>query len=443
MRTRALWASTLAATLLGCGGNFNKPHLLDSPRVLAIRADPPEPSLGVSTTLSTLLYQPALERVTSQCPSPGPTTYAWSWCPWPISANTDYQCPVSDAELAQLFGALGLPPPPSLDLGTDETATFTNPFPASMLYALCRGDIPTTLGGTPSGQRDAGTGRSIFSCDLPAKDYKTTNASETDPIGFKVTVKVVITPACPGLLPEGFSPLVAIYSLHLPTNDDIPVNQNPVLNGIWATDNWTAVATPGGAPGEPTGPADGEVDAGTSSDDGGADDGGAPPAIDGGVGTPDASQPSVGPPGSVALDDAASVTVKRDKHVGVKLDTDISSAEHLAVPAAIDYDSKNDLTRHYEHLAYTWFVEGGSFPFVNTSGKGGNTGYLPTAWPPGQDNPPTQQDLDSFDYNITNVVDLPRTEDYAYDTARIIVVVRDGRGGVGWTTRQVRLEGSP
>ena len=445
MRKALLIAGTLA--LMGCEDpNFNRPSLLDKPRILAVRADPPQPSFGVVTTLSTLLYQPPLEHVADQCPNPGPTTYAWSWCPWPMSAGTNFECPLPEDAFKQLYASLGLGTPPPYDLGEGETVPFTNPFPARVLYALCRGDIGSSLMGESAS--DAGSGRSVFNCDLPAEDYNTPNASDTHPIGFKVNIKVEITPSCPSLLPAGFSPLVAVYALHLPTNDAIPTNQNPELDGIWVTQFWSK--NPAGGAGGDNGSgsdSDGGIasdDGGIASDDGGigSDDGGGPTAVDGGEDVPDAGQGKDGPDGSVVLDDVASVTVKRDKHVGLALNMDITTAEHLAVPSTIDYDSVDKLTRHYEHLDIAWYAEAGDF---TGEGQGENTGFLPTAWPAGQDTSPSDNATDraNFAFNTTNTWDLPKKEDYQPDTARIIVVVRDGRGGVTWSSRMVTLEPTP
>ena len=441
MRKALLVAGTLAVTLLACEDrNFNRPSLLDKPRILAVRADPPQPSFGVATTLSTLLYQPPLDHVPGQCSNPGPTTYHWSWCPWPMSAGTDYQCPFPEDAFKQLYASLGLGTPPSYELGEGEAVSFTNPFPAQFLYALCHGDIGSSLGGTGSGAgtSDAGSGRSVFNCDLPAEDYNTPNASDTHPIGFKVTIKVEITPSCPSLLPSGFSPLVAVYTLHLPTNDAIPVNQNPVLDGILATQYWSGSFDGGADSATGSGSdSDGDSDGGIASDDGGG-----ATAVDGGEDVRDAGPGKGVPDGSVALDDEPSVTVKRDKHVGLALQMDITTAEHLAVPSTIDYDSVDKLTRHYEHLDIAWYAEAGDF---TGEGKGENTGFLPTALPAGQDTSPSENATDraNFEFNRTNTWDLPKKEDYQPDTARIIVVVRDGRGGVTWSSKVVRLEKTP
>jgi hypothetical protein len=442
MRTNALLASALALTLLACGdGDFNKPWRIDKPRILAIQAQPPQPSFGETTVLSTLLYQPPLDRLSAgQCPTPDATTYTWSWCPMPMVANSEtntFECPFPEEAFKQMYGALGVGDPPPYELGQGETLPFTNPFPASLLYALCRGDIGSSLGGT-SGDPGALSGQSVFSCDLPAQDVADkvdSEAIKTHPIGFKITIKVVITPTCPDLLPKGYSPLIGLYSLHLPTNDAIPGNQNPAISGIFVTSNWTEGPEAGTAAPLPAEPADGGI---------AADDGGAAGAEDGGQGSADAGHD--GPDGSVTLEEEPAVKVKRDKHVGLKLDIDIGTAEHLAVPATIDYSAARSqqgipaLTRHYEHLDIAWYAEAGDF---TGRGQGENTGYLPTQMQDGHDDPPNAQDLANFDFNITNTWDLPKREDYDPNLARIIVVVRDGRGGVAWTSKQVRLEAQP
>jgi hypothetical protein len=423
MRKNALLAGALASAVVACSSrDFNKPAILDNPRILAVQAEPPQPGVGQIATLSTLLYQPPSDHVDQNvCPPSGVATYSWDWCPVGMVADMEantYVCPLPEDAFQQMYAplaaALGLGPAPPFHLGEGETMPFTNPFPPTLLAALCRGDISSSFGGSPTGgSPDAGTGRSIFNCDLAAEDYNTTDRSKTHPISFNITVKVTITPACPALLPAGFSPLAATYSMHLPTTD-LPGNQNPVISGIFATENYDQPDA-----GEPTPPP------------GDGLDGGAP--LDAGHDAPD---------GGIPLPDDPVVMVKRDKHVGLQLDMSIDTAEHLAVPAVIDYDSKKNLTRHYEHLAISWYAEAGDF---TGRGKGRNTGFLPTAWPPGQDNPPsaTADDIANFEFNTTNTWDLPKTEDYGYHTARITVVVRDGRGGVGWTSKQVSLENQP
>jgi hypothetical protein len=83
MRKNILLASALA--LLGCGNrNFNRPDLLNEPRILAVQAEPPQPSVGTSTTLRALVYQPPGTSDGGACANANAApTYAWSWCPLP------------------------------------------------------------------------------------------------------------------------------------------------------------------------------------------------------------------------------------------------------------------------------------------------------------------------------------------------------------------------
>src|SRR5664279_835059 len=136
MRKSALLASTLA--LVACGNrDFNKPALLNEPRILAIKAEPPQPSAGTPTTLSTFLYQPP-EPDKGQCSNPSTTTSKWSWCPMPMvadSATNTFKCPFPEESFKQLYATLRLGEAPPYELGSGETMTFTNPFPAQVLYA--------------------------------------------------------------------------------------------------------------------------------------------------------------------------------------------------------------------------------------------------------------------------------------------------------------------
>ena len=174
------------------------------------------------------------------CADPGaaPTTYAWSWCPLPyvLDANNNYVCPIDQASMDQALAALGAGAATPLDdFSTDEAATFTNPFPAPLLYSLCRGDIGLfSAAGAPASRPDSGPS-SPFQCDRPAEKTPKPQSAETDPIGFQITIKLVVTPSCPSLLPAGFSPLAAIFTVHLPTKDALAGNLNPIMNGIVVT----------------------------------------------------------------------------------------------------------------------------------------------------------------------------------------------------------------
>jgi hypothetical protein len=342
MRNNVLLASALV--LLGCSDrNFNKPELLVEPRILAVQAEPPQPSHGASATLRALVYFPD---------SGAGATYKWSWCPLPVDSKD--RCPIGQAEFDQIYNTLGLGTAPSLDLGNGETASFTNPFSAQLLLALCNGDVSITLGtssATASGI-DGGS-KSIFTCDRAADN--------NDPIYFPITVALVVTPS-------GLAELPAIFTLHLLIDETLPGNANPTIDGIRVSDadEW--------------------------------------------------------------LDEAASVAIARQQRTNLDVRLLQSSSEPLARPRTSDKANRALLTR--EKLNVWWFTEAGDF---GHDGLGGyTTGYLPNSDP--------TVDAQSFSDAKSNVWTLPKRDDYARTTSRIVVVVNDGRDGVAWTSAAATLK---
>ena len=441
MRKDILLASTLA--LLGCGNRyFNRPDLLNEPRILAIQAEPPQPTVGTSTTLRALVYQPPVTSDGGACADPG-TTYAWSWCPLPyvLDANNNYVCPFSQASMDQALAALGASSATPLDdFSTDEAAPLTNPFSAALLYGLCRGDIGLfSAAGAPTGMPDSGQS-SPFQCDRPSGENTQTPLAQTDPIGFQITVKLIVTPSCPSLLPAGFSPLVATFTVHLPTKDALPVNLNPVMNGIVVT----SPLPDGIVPSYDAAPIPQDdaaaLDSATTDDDGGAS------LADGAAGTAgpaevDAGVPSTSIPGW-ELDDQGSVPIPRNQHVSIQLDVPSTSSEFMSQPWMLDdvYDSNGNLlgTMHFERLSFVWFIEAGD---LGSNGLGGRrTGYLPDINDPAGAGPDGGLDTTLFERAIGNTWTLPLSTDYPPKTSRIIVVVRDSRGGVAWTSGIARLQ---
>lgn len=124
-----------------------------------------------------------------------------------------------------------------------------------------------------------------------------------------------------------------------------------------------------------------------------------------------------------ALDGSGSLTVARGAHMPVRALIDEASSESLASP---DADGKL-----FERLSLSWFVEGGDF---GAHGLGGpRTGYL------GDPNDPASP----FAAALDNTWNTPSAADFPGDTVRIVVVVRDCRGGVAWTDGMVHLEPGP
>jgi hypothetical protein len=195
---------------LGCSDPFTPDYRLVKTRVLALQAEPPQPQLGESTTLRALLYLHDLAET---------PTYHWTWCPVPTSSDDGFVCPIDQAGFDQL---LGVPPgqAPSLDLGTGETAVFTNIFPADMLAGLCSGNPDATLGG--------GTGAQMM---WPCASG-----------GFPITVRLEFpTPSAPKITP-------AVFKINLPTDATQPGNSNPVVGGPTIVDPALATPDPPGVP---------------------------------------------------------------------------------------------------------------------------------------------------------------------------------------------------
>jgi hypothetical protein len=425
--------------LLGCSSNdFNTPQLLNVPRVLAIQAEPPQPQAGTSTTLRTLIYLPPGDLGES-------ASYAWSWCPLPTSSNNNYQCPIDQDQFDAIYASFGLGAAPSLNLGTGKTATLVNPFPASVLAGLCRGDVsfsPSTGALSP----DAG-GKSMFNC--PDGNG-----------GFPVTIKLSVGPTSAGNLD-------AVYLVYLPTDDSVPGNLNPVVGRIQAT--WPGAPDAGATGDSASQPDDAvaaSIDAEAPALDAGeqAPDGGGPaldagePALDSGVsaldggpsddgGTilpqPDASAAATGPDDPadwVVLDDVNSTLLPRQKRVLLHVQIPRQSSEPLTVAqlaaVAAEYASENggkvDPKRKLtEKLDLAWFAEAGDF---GSDGNGGHrTGFL--GLPDDVDSP--------FSGATDNKWTLPKVESYGASTTKLILVVRDNRGGVAWTTGSATLEPTP
>lgn len=200
-----------ALALVGCmDRDFNTPWLLNNLRVVAMRAEPPQPATGQSTTVSALVYQPPAGTDLSK--HEVVTGYRWEWCPTAMSAQDPRECPVSQDLADQLFA--GIPNVPRLkDLGTNATATFTNPFPASLLASLCQDGLKALP--AFAGMADERVSNLGFACNIA---------------GFPITIKLVVySQVGDDPTPKEYP---AIFKIYLPVNDDIAPNQNPVVGAI-------------------------------------------------------------------------------------------------------------------------------------------------------------------------------------------------------------------
>ena len=133
------------------------------------------------------------------------------------------------------------------------------------------------------------------------------------------------------------------------------------------------------------------------------------------------------------LDQVGTQEVPLNSRVPVVLEMDDSSAEVLPDPNEVLPPSKYPPPdpKHpplgpniapYEQLTMSWYAECGDF---GANGLGGDrTGYL------GDPNNLNSQ----FGTAIENTWNIPQAEGCPIDYARMIVVVRDNRGGVAWTS---------
>jgi hypothetical protein len=445
------YAFASALALLGCSNrNFNTPQLLTTPRVLAIQAEPPQPSFGASATLRALIYLPPVRSDAATCAGvDSAAQYQWSWCPVPTSSSDGYKCHLQQADVDALARQLGLGQVPQLDpatgeidLGTGETATLTNPFPAQILDGVCTGAInlfPKPDAGTSSATPDGGR-VTMFNCDQ--------DQSGQPRFGYPVTVTLRYTPPCGSPPQDNFGPtLTTVFTVLLPRDDSTPGNQNPIVGGIQAT--WGG-APDGGAVAVDTQTDEvslAAVDAGESGidaenplDAGGAIDlAGASPTVD----AAELPAATIAPTYGVLLDDAFSTTIPRQARIKLHAQVPQASAETLPPAQADASDKANNpkmqpdgtgrtlARRTSERLNLRWYTEAGDF---GSDGEGGyRTGFLGLP-----------DDIDSpFSGATDNEWTLPKSEDYAASTARLIVVVTDNRGGVTWTTGSASLEPKP
>lgn len=180
----------LAGGAGGCQDDFAPYTRLAEMRVLAIRAEPTaSPGFNETVTLRPAIYL-----------LPGQTiaTYQWEWCPFPGPSTAGYPCAISHPDLVALVNEQGGPGDmiPDYNLvSVGDTASFTNVFPPELLAAVCAG-----MSGTP------------FAPDCDD--------------GFPIQIKLrVAGPAGDPLYDE----IEAVWTLRLPIDSAVPLNQNPVL----------------------------------------------------------------------------------------------------------------------------------------------------------------------------------------------------------------------
>lgn len=134
-----------------------------------------------------------------------------------------------------------------------------------------------------------------------------------------------------------------------------------------------------------------------------------------------------------ALDPVGTVRVPRDREVKLRAAVDPAQSEtYLDKQVGPDDQYVRDASGRFvlaptrERITLSWFTEGGGFEDRLTSWGAGDldSAGRPTPFESATDNPWT----------------TPKVDDFSQTSSLLLVVVRDGRGGVAWTRAVAGLE---
>ncbi len=161
-------AVAAAVLALSCSPDFEPYWKIHDLRVMGIKVDPVVAKPFEPVALTALIYDPDDQEL----------SYHWSWCPFRVSAQDDFHCPVSGEDLDELLAQLtpagenGDGADSSMgfgddffDLGEGESATFINPFDTRQVREFCEAiraevieqfDDPEMAGFLPGGDCDDG-----------------------------------------------------------------------------------------------------------------------------------------------------------------------------------------------------------------------------------------------------------------------------------------------
>lgn len=116
----------------------------------------------------------------------------------------------------------------------------------------------------------------------------------------------------------------------------------------------------------------------------------------------------------IALDGSTEFVRGQEYEIEIEIDIDQSESFEFTPP-----DTMMTETRR-EALTFTWFINAGETDASRTKFIEGEV---------------------EFDEAVKNLWTVPREADYPGDTATLVIVVRDGRKGITWIQRSVRIRG--
>jgi hypothetical protein len=434
--------------LVSCEDPLEPPYVLDRPRILAVRSEPPDllPDSGV--TLDALVFAPHGTTGVS---------YEWSWC---ASVDTNLQCSMPADQLAQLLdpsGSLGLKL--TYALGSAAEARLVFPVDPDVLRVACNvraavdGGDAGDDGGAEAGTDTVTTTDTDSGADAAAPG-RLRCASDS------ATVTVLLTATVGGVRLQAAKDITVYFTP--PTTS----NTNPTIWGLGAYSTGRPVPPDGGdrsddAIWDAAGPGEDASVGLTPSDDGGIQLVLHVPSI-----ATDAYERGRGPTGDGGATDSDGGLTIQSLDLGhlalLLLDggaTDAGGAGHdggATDAGGAPHDGGSARPNGGADAGPVGDDDGGAGP-VDTGGgerDGGGTGRGPAL---------VYESLSATWYVQAGLVDstttnLPATSTSA-DAGRdwvpldfnrwvppgdgtytVIVILRDNRGGVGWYTTRVTVK---
>jgi hypothetical protein len=200
-----LMFATLALPVLNsCGPDFDPYWKVNKFRLLAIKAEPVTLHEGETATLTAATYDPNGEDI----------SYKWEWCPFRVSVQNRYECPVTVDQVNDLIAEQtpeGQPAPPPLpddffEIGDSPVGEFEYPASRELILGFCQSIIEAIA--------EAGED-SPLGAQLPVIDCKK---------GFEVSVRLVVS--------TSDDEIIARKRVMLSTSEETPVNLNPEMMGM-------------------------------------------------------------------------------------------------------------------------------------------------------------------------------------------------------------------
>lgn len=377
----AIFSFALAAIFIACETPLDPDDLLTQPRVLGLRSEPVVLAPGGQVTLDALVYAPA--------GSPA-ATYSWSWC---AEVDSTFQCSMSAASLTSLFdpnGDGGV----SIDyaLGSNATAIFSYPVDPAKIQALCDRELRIVDAGDDAGDADASDDATDSSDDAgdagdagdasdASDEVVIDDAGDVD-AGFVTGLTCDSTSWTVYVLltvQVGGKTIQSVRELSLPFAAPTSVNTNPTVLGL-----------------APFSIADASLDAtlGEVSNDSGVGD-----VFDSGI--------------TIAAEIPFNAS---DLYPGRIFGPDSGTDFDASTCALADDGGDAGCATIYESLDFAWYVENGQLDKSATT--------LPAVA-----GGATQDWNDAL---------LNRWYPSQAGTYKIIVVVRDNRGGIGWLVQSAK-----